>query len=545
LTGNEEQNIISKTTQDLLPRRRKDDALMETETITAIIGLWKPILAAACLVAIITQRKGIGQFLSGFKNFRYKKGDTEVAVEGGISEEALEEHRESVTEPSPEPEDPEPMNESAPPTQNELFSEMHTAFLEGKIEEAAEILARLQEAEEDPEQKKVYEAIYLYLRYKHANDASAIEKMEALSENETLRHKVLYWVAACHELSRNYQKAVGAYKRSLACQLEDDNIGKYTVAMAKALAKTGKMMEAFQELSASLGRVTSDAAKAELYQGIADICETQGNTRLRAVALQKVLHFRPEDVGALFSAAHIQGEADMKRLSAVNYETLLRFDPQHKAALNNLGVEYNNLGLLMRSTSSYRKAVEARETLAMANLSNIYMKGGFQEEAQELLDKAIQEESPHKNVGLSRASLADQKEEEEREWESLTTEAHVQQQFFWDFAEARFESTNVATSFAGDWLTSDGHPISITQEGQKIISKWEEDKSGEEIVGVVTGRAVDVQYKNKKPGLLLSSPYRWSDPEEGLGYMTIDQGFIQILLLKGKQPRFLALSRQD
>lgn len=369
------------------------------DLINAVAGLWKLVLAVAIIFAIIVFRKSLHKTLSGLKNFKYKRGETEVTVEGGGPPAKLECVSESMIEATLAPEKQDQIEDTKATEPKGPFSEMYEAFLDKRIEDAEDAFKRLQESKEEEKNQKLWnEAFYLNLRYQYANDATSLSKLEKLAENNEIRETALYWLAACHELSRNYPKAIETYRRALSSELPDIKRAQHTVALAKSLIKTGSILEALKELSGSLLSVIEPEAKAQLYQGIAEAYEADGNTTLRAIALQKVLHFTPENTTALFSAAYAQSNVELSPLSAVNYNTLLRFDRRHSSALNNLGVECDKLGLPMKCVSYYKNAVvEAKETLAMANLAYRYFYQGFEKEAQDLLDLAMSEKSPRRN----------------------------------------------------------------------------------------------------------------------------------------------------
>lgn len=514
------------------------------EIINAVAGLWKLVLAVAIIVAILVFRKSLHKTLSGLKNIKYKKGETEVTLEGGMHSEKPEIVSEGVVDATQAPEK-QICSEESPATENKsIFSEMYTAFSEKRIADAEDAFERLQQSKDEESAKLINESIYLYFRYKYANDASAISKLETLAENDDSKETVFYWIAACHELSRNYPKAVNAYKQSLAAEITDEKRALNTVALAKCLIKTENTLDALKELSEALSRVTSTSAKAQLYQGIADVYEANENYSLRAIALQKVLEFTPESTSTLFSAAYAQSNADFSSLSAVNYNTLLRFSPEHTSALNNLGVECERLGLPMKCVAYYKQAVDLKETLAMSNLANKYIHLGFEKEAQDLLDLAMNEKNPHKNVGHSLASLADSKEKEDKEWEAITSVALKQQQFYWEYAAAYFENPKCQARFVGTWEATDGHIFNVTQENENIDGKWESDRDGENFYGKLYNRALQIKYRKKTQNPFVSIT-NWDAGEDGFAYLNCSGEKLHILVGSKKSYRYINLIRVE
>jgi hypothetical protein len=84
---------------------------------------------------------------------------------------------------------------------------------------------------------------------------------------------------------------------------------------------------------------------------------------------------------------------------------------------NNLGVQFNSCDLPYKSISAYRKAEELKETLAMSNLANLFIKSGFLNEADELCKRAVTYDDCHKNIyeTISRIkNIPDQEAEKEK-----------------------------------------------------------------------------------------------------------------------------------
>lgn len=514
------------------------------ETINAVAGLWKLVLTIAVSVITIIYRKALQKALSGLKNFRFKRGQTEVTVDSSTPSEQPQAAIEGMAEGSQPTEKREQPAEPTPAEPRIFLLEMYEAFWDGRINDAAEAFKSVQQDEGDPDSKIKNEAMYLHLRYQYANDRTAISKLEKLAENENLKGSILYWVAACHEFSLNYPKAIETYRRALSARLDDKDRVELVVALGKSLLKAGKPADALRDLSDGLLRVNSPEGKASLYHGIADVFEADGKTSLQAIALQKVLQFTPEDTGALFSAALTQISAEIPTLSAINYNTLLKFDPKDGPALNNLGVACDRLGLSLKSIAYYKKSAEVNETLAMANLAYRYMNQGFEQETNDLLTKAMHEKVPHKNVGTALASLAELKEKEEKEWNSFTAVAVKQKQFFWDYAEALFEPPKREASFAGQWLAPEGNGFLVIQDDQKLVGSWETEKEGEKFQGTIRHWSAEITFEKKSQRMNLFPP-SWGDRQDGYVFLNRDGNTMQIQIVNKKDVRFLSLTREE
>lgn len=196
----------------------------------------------------------------------------------------------------------------------------------------------------------------------------------------------------------------------------------------------------------------------------------------------------------------------------------------------------------MKCVTYYKQAVDVKETLAMANLANKYIHLGFEKEAQDLLDLAMSEKNPHKNVGQSLASLAENKEKEEKEWDAIASVALRQQQFFWEYAAAYFENPKNEVQFIGTWEATDGHVFNIMQEDDNIDGKWELDTYGENFYGKLYNRALQIKYRKKSlnPFAAITN---WDTGEDGFAYVDSNGETLHILVGNKKNSRYINLIR--
>ena len=292
--------------------------------------------------------------------------------------------------------------------------------------------------------------------------------------------------------------------------------------------------EGLQVLLRALAEVSSPEAKATLYGGIASLEKALGNLEMRAVALEKVVEYKPGDTSARFDAAFALSEVRLSHLSAMNYDTLLRFHPENASALNNLGVECETLGMPVRSISFYREAVKHNLTLAMANLANRYLKEGLVEDAESLLEKAKQEKELHPNVGRAIAAASDKRTEEESRWETVLNIGVKQQQFLHSFADAYFLGGQATTPFAGDWSLSSGESLIITQDGEKISAEWEQDQLKRRLKGTARNRGAKVRIR-KWESYSTGLGGRFVNPTTGYAYVDPNLSELRIMTVLEKE----------
>ena len=401
------------------------------DLIESIASLWKLVVALGFVMVLLLFRHQLRSLIERFKNLRLKRGETEVLLEQTprepkTKEEDLQQKRAEVT---PEEKQTD-KGEELPRDSRSLFRSMFEAFRDDKFEHATTLFEKLNETEENETTKKENEVLYLYLSYIYKSDKSALKRLDDLAENPEVADYALSWLARCHEHSNDYQKAIAIHEKGVTIAKTEDKKANYLASQASCLNKLNKSERALELLGNALSNLDSDMAKATLYETISSIEKGRGNKEAAALAREKVVEYEPENATARFDAAHAQGNSGLHILSALNYDTLLRFNKKDSAALNNLGVECLTLGLPAKTIGFYKKAMEQKSTIAMANLAYKYMNEGFSEEAASMLENAKSLDNIHPKVGSGIAALQKMKDQEEESWKKILSTGVQQQDFF-------------------------------------------------------------------------------------------------------------------
>lgn len=511
-------------------------SMPNTETINAIAGLWKLVAVLGSVTVMIVFRRPLHELISTLKIFKLKRGETELSMErpGNPASKVIGDHGKQAAQP---PEKAEPAKQEE--AEDSHFSVMYDALINKKSKEAEEGFAKLQAAETDSEKRLTNEAIYLYFRYQHLADTNSIGKLEKLSQDPRIAGDAYFWLAKCYEYSSNYAKAIETLKKSLTG--EPKYKGYHFALGARCYIKLGQFQDAINFLTSALQTSKTNEVLARIYQSLAEAHAATGDKGMQAIALQKALQYAPESNDVLFSAAYAQSDAGMPHLSLVNYNTLLRFQPKHVFALNNLGAECSRMKMQIKAVSLYTQAAELKETLAMSNLANKYLDEGFEKEAADLLEHAMKEKSPNKNVGQSWMILEDKREAEKELWKDSINIGTQDQQFFWNFAEARYDISAKPNPFVGNWISPKGNTIAFTQSGSTLNGKYESESNGEEVAGQIDNRSVILKYRTKTKFAQFAL---WGDFQEGYAFLDVNNTIITVLFTSEKQSRTMTFSRK-
>jgi len=421
---------------------------------------------------------------------------------------------------------------------------MYRAFWDGNLDAAEEAFNTLQASEQDPARRVHYEAIYLSHRY-HLSDSSALGKLEQLAhDNPAQRVTVLFALASCYLDAKDVNSAKATYERAFEAATTEESKSRAASHIAACDRQLNQTERGLALLTSMLGETTTNTARSHLFEEIASSEEARGNKTMKALALDKVAQYKPENVDARFSAAYAQSEADLHRLALLSYDVLLNFDPKHYIALNNRGVQLMEMKIPFRAVSSYRKSAEGKETLAMANIASLYLKAGFEQEAKTILEDAMKEEEPHGNVAHTIASIAERRQKEEDKYRDVLEGAEREQRFLRVFTDAHYLPCDIPEPFQGQWVDSDGTAIQFAQTADSIAATWENKSIKRTLTGRAHNRAARVAIMRESTQVrstLLSALTH--SKTEGYAYLTPDGLALEIMTLADDSSDFLVFTR--
>lgn len=510
--------------------------------VEAIGDLWLLALVLVIGACLFLFRNGFRDLLKRVNRVRGKWGNKEISLEEA---------------PVPE-ESPLSAIEQAPPEENEEskavdknvdekpeehpFTRMILAFVDKRFSDAEDALNDLQQSESDEIEKIENRSTYLEYRYTFANDPSAIPELDRLAEEKPeARASVLSSLARCYRYADDYPKAEEKYQAAINARSSADEQVHDAVELAKCKQKHGAIGEGIELLAQMLLEVCTDEARVALYQGIASLERDRGANDLNALALEKVVEYRPDDADIRFSAAYALSRVNLAPAAILNYRMALKFKPEHGMALNNLGVLYGRSDLPIKAISAYRRGVEAGQTLAMSNLGFHFLKGGFLDEAESLVNDAKNIEGMHPNVGKLITRVSEKRKSEDEKRDHLLELADQQQQFLRQFAEAHFLPTDGTDPFEGTWINSTGECLKFTQNNDEIGGSWGTDETKYTVTGTRTNRGARLTLRTGHSTTLLTS----SSPTQGLAFVKRDKAELQMMTFEKDKVEFFSFSKRQ
>ncbi len=160
----------------------------------------------------------------------------------------------------------------------------------------------------------------------------------------------------------------------------------------------------------------------EILEAILAVAKANNDNQGIIPLLERLIELNPDDYKKRFDLAYACSQNRSMPLAFLHYSKIPEHE-RHGATWNNLGAASDTLGLRVQSVDAYRKSEASEETLAMSNLANKFLKGGFLQEALALCEKALGIKDPHKNVGSTWSDAKALPEEEDKRRDEILAKA--------------------------------------------------------------------------------------------------------------------------
>ena len=454
-----------------------------TKAIGAIVGDLKwPFVAALFLYFA---RGGVSAFVRRLVNLDFRWGE----VQGSLKAEPCPADAPSVPAPvqADKPADREDQLERSESKsieeekKSDWFETMYRSFMEGRFKEAKEAFEKHQITVTDERERTRCRAIYLHLDYtRNGSQESLVQLQRLFAEvaDPDLKADVAFWLGWSYSRTRDYEAELGLWQAMIDSAKDDQKRANFTVNAATAFIAMQRRAEARNLLLAFLRETADLKALKPAYNALAELENKEGDQLIAAIAYEKVAQFTPQDTDVLFSAAYAQSHCNLAHLSYVNYDTILGLKPDADMATNNMGVQASALGMEARSVEYYRRAAELGNTLAMANLAQLYLSSGFLKESEDIVRQAMTKDDPHPNVASALADIEKRKKSEADAREKALAIGTQQREFVRSYADARFSRSLDPEDLTGVWVSERGVAVNFARNSLSLAGGWEESDGG-------------------------------------------------------------------
>jgi tetratricopeptide (TPR) repeat protein len=321
------------------------------------------------------------------------------------------------------------------------FPLMHTIAIDN--EKAAKEIYEAYLGTEDGKVQENRESWEAFREYAHLifGKGGKLARLQEMVKNHPKNSKIQRYLAKGYQEYAEHEKAAACFSAAagMAADAESQLIsyGDAAVAFARSDQKAGAT-DALQRMRVLAPKV--EDGESVLLKTVREIAErADDNDRIFGLT-ERLLQIHPEDSDARFRLALRYSEAGYHDLAMFHY---LKIPHQERAAgtWNNLGVEFDHFDLESKSVRAYRKAEELGETLAMSNLAQKLIQGGFLEEAEKICERAVKIKDYHKNVGYAITRIKDLPDEEEKKEKEITTKATPVGEFYRDYGQALIQES--------------------------------------------------------------------------------------------------------
>lgn len=507
----------------------------------------------AVVVVLFIFRAALSGLISRLTSFIYTKGDSKAGLEAAAplgSEKEEPPLEEAIEKPVSED---EAANIQDKAKGENWFSEMHSAFSEGRLEDAEAAFKKYALDEKDESKIEESRALYLYFKFEKGKDNSAIDELERLASSastEESKYSALTWLSFCLSDSKQHKKAIEMWRSARSETVSSSLITRATVNLAYALDKDNQANEAREELLKRLEETEEFEQLSSLYEALSRIELSLGHKKISIYCKDKSLEYDPNNRDELFNSAYAASNEDVDEISISNYVTLIGIDSDNSTALNNLGVRAQESDLKIIATDNYKKSASLKNTLAMANQGYLLLNAGFVSEAEEIAQQALSEEKTHQNIYSLLAAIHKQKEEQNKKWSELSSKALSRQKS----ARAYLEQYYLGKSelLEGLWVLDGKHQVRIEIDAGSFTASWTEEIVGlsvntyaAELKGEVTGSTFSGTYKRKNTDGVQTSLLGALSNEHisCIGFLSQDESNLNVVASALKEDLHLCLSR--
>ena len=447
-------------------------------------------------------------------------------------------------------------------TKKELFGKLYDALYERKnYTEAQDIFNRDVEPQLDPDEKNLWRALVLRESHK-IGDREAFGKLLKLAKDNSNRPNVVRQLALRYKEMGEYEKAKQQFVLATE-QCASGDAGQAEI-MVRCSEEAAWCYTLDNDYRSGLNMLSDLLSVDDLKDYRDTILTTMARIAKHAEDIERfliygeaALEINPSNIDLRFDLAYSYSDNGHNKLGLWHYKKLTD-TIEHPAGENNLGVQYEKVGLKAKASESYHKGAAHQETIAMANLAYKYLDQGFTQDAGELIDRAYKlstnDVDVHPNVGRAKGALQSLLEKERKEGGILLLQAEKERKFRVRYAEAFCSREVVQKNQIEDtWKIPWGEgTLVFSQETDKfeILAKFRKEDTGlalaaltggqqepnklfkerqVSIRGQIHGRSgrYSVQIEDTSGGLLSSSKRVY----EADGYMVIseDHGSIDVM----------------
>ncbi len=306
---------------------------------------------------------------------------------------------------------------------------------------------------------------YFRIAFGRGGNLATLETLHAESPSNS---EISAYLARGYLHYQEHGKAADAFQQAADTETDPEKEIKLLGEAALSNQKAGNPDRA-QELSTRMRQRSSvtGLGEVEVLKAEKRLAEEQKVEEVELAAQERLLEIRPDDDETRFSLAYKYSDLDRNELAAYHY---LRIPEANRNAVtwNNLGVSFASLGMPIKSVEAYREAERKGETLAMSNLANKFLDAGFLDEAQKILDAAMQIKDHHQNIDRAFGKVKDAIEAEKHKQTTILEKAKPLSEYYRLFGQSLAKPLPLAIS--GKWRAPQCE-LDLTTKDSTVVAR--------------------------------------------------------------------------
>ncbi|MGE4291463.1 MAG: tetratricopeptide repeat protein [Desulfovibrio sp.] len=422
-------------------------------------------------------RGGINNFIS-----RLKKVDSEVGKDGlrfnascedaKVNTSSLDQPQQAKAIPQVE-EDSKLVDEEEKRSLSDIVSQIKT----DGIEAARTAFEENIKSSSDPVIVLLLRTYFLSRLLFDGNYQRAFDEykeMYAEATDDKSREIIVCSWASCYSRLKQHEKAQSILSMGISDIVDQSLSTMLITRLAQSFYESSGYDKAVSILNSRIQEREDRHERAGLYEALSEVESKEGNVKMAALCVVKKAELIPEDANILIDAAYQLNQANVLSLSLHYYDLLLGLDPNHRTALNNIGVVANTLGLKIKAVEFQSKSADLKESLACANLGFAFLRAGFIEEAKRMAQRGLEFDPPHNNNYHLMGRIQKEQKEEEEKWEKFVRKSGDQNMNLSRYTDAYYAiRPDDSCPFVGEWIDQNGDIFDVTEKRGALYAKWE------------------------------------------------------------------------
>jgi tetratricopeptide (TPR) repeat protein len=350
--------------------------------------------------------------------------------------------------------------------------------------------------------------------------SQALGDLRATAANNPRLVRVRRYLADALAESGEVDAALQELRDAASLSTEVAEQAEIAARVASMLHRADRTKEAKAFIFAELRSATEPAARSSLALTAAKIFEgDSAEARDHVLALYEIARqSTPNDQSMLFDFAYAASNYDANGAAYILYKQLVARDSENAAALNNLGVAAERLQMAASAVRAYRRAEVLKHDLAIANLAQLLVTAGFLDDAAKLLETVRSNEKVDDHVLAVIGRLGAAREEDKKRNNELTS--HAEKLSKWRMRHAvGLLGAAKADALVGEYVGSNGYKFTIESASTAaVLGTFEIDSSkSATFTGYVEGQLLLIRWRT-----VPAKPPAWYSAELGRGVLFIE-----------------------